>query len=83
MTSFSLSCSLPERNLHLPIGSAAPIVEMAIADPIAGAAAIIRKVSDDRRTRIVDHELVAYDETIAKRFLGNRRMRQQHGETNR
>jgi hypothetical protein len=65
------------RSLHLYIlnraAGSSSIVNVAIANPIDRAAAVIRKLSGDGRARIIDHELAAHDEPLAKLFLGNRR----------
>jgi hypothetical protein len=65
------------RNLHLCIldraAGSSPIMEVTIANTIDRAAAVIRKLSDDGRARIIDHELAAHDEPLTKLLLGNRR----------
>ncbi len=48
-------------------------MEVTIANPIDRAAAVIRKLSDGGRAWIIDHELAAHDEPLAKLLLGNRR----------
>jgi hypothetical protein len=48
-------------------------VNVAIASWFARAAAVFRKISDEGRARVLDHELAAHDEAIAKFFFENRR----------
>jgi hypothetical protein len=48
-------------------------VNVAIANRLSRAAAVFRKISDEGRARVLDHELAAHDEAIAKFFFENRR----------
>jgi hypothetical protein len=86
MMNSSVDCSVLEKIFIFcsprPVGSAAPIVDMTVANSLAGATAIIRKISDYRRAWMADHDLVAHDEAIATCFLGNRRASSRRDKTN-
>jgi hypothetical protein len=47
-------------------------VNVAIANRLSRAAAVFRKISDEGRARVLDHELATHDEAIAKFFFENR-----------